>query len=245
MDNGYNPKVAVVGSTVVEVHNGGNSFGPMWYHVGHINADDTITWTPTYYPYENGYNPSVAAYGSTVVEVHNGGNSFGPMWYKLGQINANNTITWGPGYPYENGFNPSVAVSGSVQLVVVEVHNGQASEGPTWYKVGYVEPNNTIYWGPGYQYDYGWNPSVTHAYNNCGFQSMEVHNAGTSFGPMWYHPPSNGGHTLYNILWLPSQFFDNGFNPSVATSTYGVVQVHNGGTFEGPMWYSFTPSNCG
>src|ERR1051326_4094440 len=31
---GFNPKVAMSGSAVVEVHNGGGGAGPLWYRVG-------------------------------------------------------------------------------------------------------------------------------------------------------------------------------------------------------------------
>jgi hypothetical protein len=33
-DVGYNPSVATYGSELIEVHNGQNGAGAMWYHVG-------------------------------------------------------------------------------------------------------------------------------------------------------------------------------------------------------------------
>jgi hypothetical protein len=55
-DWGWDPSVAISGSTVVEVHNGNVTGGPMWYHVGLVLPGNQILWGPSY-QYDNGFNP--------------------------------------------------------------------------------------------------------------------------------------------------------------------------------------------
>jgi hypothetical protein len=68
-----------------EVHNGGGSAGPLWYHFTEWFGGSTIYWGNSE-QYDNGYNPSVALTIPYPVEVHNGTNAPGPMWYHKGLI---------------------------------------------------------------------------------------------------------------------------------------------------------------
>jgi hypothetical protein len=239
-DSGWNPNVALYGTTVVEVHNGSGTAGQMWYKVGQIQSNNTIAWGHSW-PYDSGWNPSVALYGTTVVEVHNGSGTAGPMWYKVGQVQSNNTITWGWSYRYDQGWNPSVAVAAvpGFGLTAVEVHNGSGTPGPMWYRVGQVQSNNTITWGWSYRYDQGWNPKVAFGlWNNL----LEVHNGGGTAGPMWYHWGWFTSRTTINFQ--GSVNYDWGYNPSVGSDPNWLaggynypVEVHNGGGSAGPEWY--------
>jgi len=147
-DIGWDPSVALAGSTVVEVHNNASGTpGSMWYHVGSLNSNSTISWGPPY-AYDNGWEPKVAAVvsngqddlsqlGSTplIFEVHNGQGNFGPMWYHLGLVESSSKINWGPPLEYDQGWNPSITwleMSDEQFLGAVEVHNGQAGFGPMW-----------------------------------------------------------------------------------------------------------------
>ena len=146
-DGGFNPSVAMYGTTVVEVHNGQATDGPMWYHVGQVSSATKITWGPSY-NYDGGWNPKVAFSGGLVVEVHNGQAADGPMWYHMGWVGSS-TINWGPSYNYDGGFNPSVAWAVPLDSglgTLVEVHNGQSTDGPMWYHVGSpsVTPAGTL-----------------------------------------------------------------------------------------------------
>jgi hypothetical protein len=239
-DQGWNPNVAVsAGLTVVEVHNGSGTAGPMWWKVGQISGN-TIAWGPSY-QYDSGWNPNVAVSGSTVVEVHNGSSVAGEMWYKVGQIQSNNTILWGHSWPYDWGWNPNVAVSGST---VVEVHNGGGAAGPLWYHVGQIT-GSTIAWGPSYEYaSYGFNPSIgiNSCLNNnnssCGINIIEVHNGSGVAGPMWYDVGFlSSGST---IQWQKGIEYDWGWNPKVAFGDGAYLfEVHNGAGAAGPMWYHY------
>jgi hypothetical protein len=240
-DTGFNPSVAISGTTVVEVHNGQGESGPMWYHVGQVYDSATITWGPSY-NYDTGYNPSVAISRSTVVEVHNGQGEAGDMWYHVGTISGT-MIEWGPAHNYDWGWNPSIAISGTT---VVEVHNGQGNYGPMWYHVGTVNIlpgrfslGKTITWGPAYCYDAGYNPSVALA----GSTAFEVHNGEDGAGPMWYDVGTISGT---KITWGPSNSYDWGYNPKIAAfvgSCYDgpptVIEVHNGSSYPGGMFYHY------
>jgi hypothetical protein len=43
-DTGFNPSVAVSGSTVVEVHNAANTAGPLWFRMGQVSGQTEIQW---------------------------------------------------------------------------------------------------------------------------------------------------------------------------------------------------------
>ena len=66
---------------------------------------------------------------------------------------------------------------------------------------------------------------------------IEVHNAQTGVGPLWY---STGTVNVAakTIKWGTSIKYDNGFNPSIAASRTGLIEVHNGGSGAAvPLWY--------
>jgi hypothetical protein len=71
----------------MEVHNGSDALGHLWYHFGSWNGGTTLDMGGSY-EYDSGWNPSVAAADlpGWAVEVHNGSGSAGPMWYHLGPI---------------------------------------------------------------------------------------------------------------------------------------------------------------
>jgi hypothetical protein len=271
-DVGYNPSVAVAApcvvlpssqcgaTTVVEVHNGQDGFGEMWYHVGTVSGSQ-ITWSPAY-SYDVGYNPSVALTSCATtsnpdcliaVEVHNGQEGFGQMWYHVGTVNGSQ-VDWSPAYSYDVGFNPSVAIQacaafGAIDctgngMMLVEVHNGQAEAGPMWYHVGTWTSGSTITWGPYTNYDWGWNPKVALYNDGCQNGSMsvdldlitEVHNGNDTLGDMWFNggffEPAGG-----TSIEFTHAEYDRGWNPSVAGAGEYAVEVHNGKATDGAMYY--------
>lgn len=234
-DQGWNPSVAVSDRTVVEVHNGTGSAGPLWYRVGKVNGS-TVAWNDSH-QYDNGFNPTVAFNGTTVVEVHNGGEFAGPLWYRVGEVSGS-TITWNDSHQYDNGSNPSVALAGDV---VVEVHNGGDGAGPLWYRMGKLN-GATIAWTDSHQYDNGFNPSVGAVrclnvdLSSCGTNIFEVHNGGNGAGPLWYRfGNSTNGST---INWQNSVHYDWGQDPKISFSAGAyLLEVHNGQNGAGPLWY--------
>jgi hypothetical protein len=251
---GFNPSVALYGTTVVEVHNGSGVTGPMWYRVGQLNlAARTISWGPSYNYDASGTNPTVAitscatasnpTCGLIAVEVHNGSGVAGPMWYRVGVVNPDTrTISWGDSHKYDDfGMNPSLGVQPcytstnggqSCGITVVEVHNGSQGFGLMWYRVGNLSGGTEINWGDSYPCDSGWNPKVT----LWGSTLIEVHNGTRDTGPMWFHTGSFYGGTT--VTWDPShQYFPSGYNPSVALNGFVGVGVFNGSATAGPMGY--------
>ena len=126
-------------------------------------------------------------------------------------------IGWGPSYPYDLGMNPSVGISETqTGTALVEVHNGQSSAGPLWYRVGQSTASG-VNWGPSDQYDIGYNPSIAMA----GLTVVEVHNGQGGAGPLWYRVGYVSGTT---IIWGSSHPYDTGFNPSMVMSV-NVVEI--------------------
>jgi hypothetical protein len=237
--SGENPAVALSGTNVVEVHNLSDGVGALAYTVGTLNASNgTITWGSTL-SFDNGYNPTIAIVGTTVIEVHNSQTGVGPLWYSTGTVNvAAKTINWGTSIKYDNGFNPSVAMSGTQ---VIEVHNGGSGAAvPLWYRIG-TRKGLKVTWQNSVEYfTSGANPAV--AYN--GEAVLEVHNVG--FGgvsPLWYDTA-----TLLNgsLTWDHNNSYDNGFNPAVSLPTNRTVgvEVHNGNSGEGALWYRIATVTC-
>jgi hypothetical protein len=237
--SGENPAVAISGKNVIEVHNSADGVGPLEYAVGILNpSNDTIAWGATR-QFDNGYNPTVAIVGTTVIEVHNAQTGVGPLWYSTGTLNAGAfSVNWGTSKQYDIGFNPSVAVSGTG---VIEVHNGGSGTSvPLWYRLG-TRKGVKIIWQNSVQYARsGSNPAV--GYN--GEAVFEVHNQ--DFGgvsPMWYN---TANLSAGSITWDDTNSFDNGFNPAVTLPTKSAlgVEVHNGTSGEGALWYRIFSVTC-
>jgi hypothetical protein len=165
-----NPSIAAVGNTVVEVHNGGDTAGPLWYRTGKVNSDGTFTWSAQSHEYDSfGFNPSVSVRicytgnflnnpttgisvaetcGLDVLEVHNGGNSVGQLWFRYGHSDDGVTINWQLSYPYDVGWNPKVSWftypdpgTSNIVTALFEVHSAQAGgDGPLLYNTGSSNP---------------------------------------------------------------------------------------------------------
>src|ERR1700723_2587638 len=158
LDDGFAPRIAASGTTVVQVHQATNGSGPLWYRTAQLGPNGTIQWFGTgSVEYDSGSAPSVAASGTTAVEVHQGDS--GSLWYHSGQIQLDGTVRWRASLQMDDGFAPSVAASGTT---VVQVHQATNAEGPLWYRTGRIGHNGTIHWnGSGsVKYDDGFAPSV-------------------------------------------------------------------------------------
>jgi hypothetical protein len=73
LDDGFAPRVAASGTTVVQVHQATSAEGPLSYRTAHLGPNGTIQWFGSgSLQYDNGFAPSVAVTGTDVVEVHQG-----------------------------------------------------------------------------------------------------------------------------------------------------------------------------
>jgi hypothetical protein len=126
-DNGEAPSVAMAatshGQMVVEVHQGGDGFGPLWYRTGRLalnSSGPTVQWNNSA-QYDSGSRPSVALYGDRVIEVHQGSPYAGPLWYRTGVINGTGIVWDQTGHQYDSGFMPAVAFD-PVSIQGYELH---------------------------------------------------------------------------------------------------------------------------
>jgi hypothetical protein len=219
--------------------------------------------------YDVGVSPSVAlveqgivGITGAVVEVHQGGQRDGAaLWSHVALYNPppiENTLTFTDALEYDTGYNASVAADpnrffGSIPSMtdlVVEVHQAGAGISDLWYHVGtltfccatmYTNYNEvSLTWGPSYQFDYGYLPSVT----VCGGEAVEVHEGNP--GSLWYSVGTVSGNT---ISWTTSKKYDNGYAPFVTcedqSSPPRVVEVHqatNPAAGESTaLWYHIAP----
>ena len=103
LDDGFAPRMAASGTTVVQVHQATNGSGPLWYRTAQLGPNGTIQWFGSgSLEYDNGSAPSVAASGTTAVEVHQG--DAGSIWYRSGQIQLDGTIKWSGSIQMDDGF---------------------------------------------------------------------------------------------------------------------------------------------
>jgi len=187
-DNGLHPAVATLLGNIVEVHQGQNGVGQLWYRTAVKPAatgapGQDFRWYGSH-PYDTGVNPSVAMTtsdsGDVIVEVHQGQDGVGPLWYRTGILSSNGDyITWNASHQYDTGINPSVTVSGTT---VLEVHQGQDGVGPLWYRTGRIQGVGII-WNASFQYDNGAAPSVA-TEHSFGY---DIHQASaTGPTPLWW-----------------------------------------------------------
>jgi hypothetical protein len=276
-----NPALAIANSTVVEVHQGSNGVGPLWYRVGTITTFplttyQVIAWSDSH-QYDNGAFPAVAVNGTRVVEAHEGGN--GRLWYRTGQIQSTSgglTIAWNNSIQYGNGFHPAVFLLSDADAsttTVAEVHQtADGVVGALVYRGGTVHDYYSVPDG-GY---IAWAAPTNHNYT-CGVGSNGQYDIGTKpavaitgwddpstvsepFTLAEYHQETDGvGWLVLDLgpIWSVKDggrmdgpcSLDNqttiGVHPSIAvmpafSCSFVLVEVHQGQTGVGPLWYSAT-----
>jgi hypothetical protein len=227
-DNGAAPAVAIDGNTVVEVHQGGEGFGPLWYRVGTV-AGSQINWSNSYQYDDAGVDPAVAIDGNTVVEVH-GGNA-GSLWSRVGTLNGPK-INWSDSYQYDVGSLAAVATIGNT---VIEVH--QESYGavtPLWYRAGPVT-GSQVNFSDSFEIPQttGARPALA-TYGNTVIEVQQTEWF-DQVGPLCslLGTVNEAGH----ISWSDSQRYDTGIAPAVAIDGNTVIEVHQGGIVSASLWY--------
>jgi hypothetical protein len=232
-DTGYDPSVAVNGDgQVVEVHNGVQGAGPLWYHVGQATVlpkGPQFSWYPNGHSYDTGFNPAVALWSNFAIEVHMGTTGVAPLWYRIGNV-VNDTIDWyGGSQNYDQGgSNPQIAVAYLKDTyAVVEVHNGGSGLGELWYRTGTLDFINSvapvIHWNQSEPFETsGLNPSV--ALFGDGTVVVVDNETGTPGGPLRYRigyvTVASGDYPApLNpvITFEPSVTYGTGWNPKIAS----------------------------
>jgi hypothetical protein len=201
---------------------------------------------------------------SAVIDVHQGGQDNGAALWSHVAVYASNPYGSAPigvplnftdGVEYDIGYNATVAADPDAEdfspggvltpmgsmTTVVEVHQAAAGISNLWYHVGYVyvTPSGvpTLDWGPSYQFDGGYLPSVA----VCNGVAIEVHEG--SPGSLWYSVGKVSGNS---ISWSGSSKYDNGYAPSISCGITGyVVEVHQATSpaigQSSALWYRVAP----
>ena len=79
---------------LMEVHRSNHDDHNLWYNLGKIKDDSTITWCPMgdYRKYSSGTNPAVSLSGNTIFESHN--SSTNMLWCTIGYLDTNQRFTF-------------------------------------------------------------------------------------------------------------------------------------------------------
>jgi hypothetical protein len=255
------------GDFAVVGYNSGTTLGPLSYWTGFNPWNETsLNGSGSNTEYAVGAAPSVAMVNfsnyipySAVVDVHQGGQNNGAaLWSHVAVYPGapiGSTLTFSDGLEYDNGYNATVAADpnsfGSSPIgidyptsgytTVVEVHQAAAGISGLWYHVGTVTVTDTgvptLTWGPSYQFDSGYLPSVA----VCNAVVVEVHEGQP--GSLWSHVGTVSGNT---ISWGPAVHYDGGYAPSVSCGVNGyTIEVHQssnpaaGGS--SGLWYRVSP----
>ena len=154
----------------VEVHQGQNGYGPLWYRSGYVGALGNSAQVPGI----NGYNPTIAVLtdiafsgqpGHVVVAYQNQSGP-GEMSYVIGtwDYNSPNTVSWSSETNFvsntEQGYAPSITASITQQYVVCAYRNGTGS-GPIQYKTAHFSTSTIGTWTSQAATDNGLNPVIT------------------------------------------------------------------------------------
>jgi hypothetical protein len=248
-ENGFNPSVAISGSTAVVMYNAGAAAGPLHYRIGQVTGS-TIQWGDPQ-PHDPGLKVSIAMSGSLVVEVHSA-TTAAKLSSRVGRVTGS-TIKWGPPQEYDSGFHQAVALSGTT---VVEIHNSTgAAVGKLSYRVGTIDEGQLrIVWGGSTAFPELATSSlfdVSVAVSGSAVEAVIVVYNGPVVGdrrPLLYLVgeiiPQGATQT---ISWGNGNWIDSGSSPSVAAVVRGkdadgkevihAIEVHNETNAAGPLWY--------
>lgn len=120
-----------------------------------IVSNDQIYWGSGQVLGNTFYNPAICITrdGKTAVLIYEGNkegtntNTLVTLRYRVGSVDAvNKTISWGSDVPYDEGIYPSISINNHGHIITT--HNSWQSNSDFWYKVGQLNADNTVDWGP-------------------------------------------------------------------------------------------------
>ena len=153
LNSGYSASVSLHPKKNIAIKvNDSNYGGNLYYSVGKINKEERDTnWSdPTYY--QTGKDPSIALTEVEeqlyAIETHY--SRWGRYcYYMVGKVNQDNrTIEWSPEYYLCSGSRPRVCANSSNTVIFIKERAWGMSYGLK-YRIGKVNANKTIGWGPG------------------------------------------------------------------------------------------------
>jgi hypothetical protein len=164
------------------------------------------------------------------------------------------TISWQvTGHSISTGYLPKLASDGIQNVVTIDENGTGLSQ--LQDEIGSLM-TTSVAWAGGTEFLYDppqTSPQVGHAPSIAlGYDSVdnydtgiEVHQGGQDDdGALWYQIGSNAPPSFSKIEWSVANWYDTGYNPTVAADLNGhsktsttVVEVHQAGVNEGALWY--------
>jgi hypothetical protein len=253
---GINPTVAVSeGGVVAEAHGeagpGNAEDGNIVTTIGIVN-NNQISWGSGQVLGKTFYNPAICITrdGKTAVLVYEGNkytnNNEVTLRYRVGKVDAvNKTISWGPDAAYDGGIAASISINNRGHIITV--HSSWQNNTSLWYKVGQLNADNTVNWGPTVSFNLGERGASVSIGDDDG--------SGTGSSLFLVYPGRQGN----GALWLSTGNLPTGSTTAQwpYTAQYGsastwvkpactyafnrsVVEVHDSGTvLSRKLWYGF------
>jgi hypothetical protein len=238
---GGRPKVAIMGNTVVEMHDTECFVGfcILEYRVGELNAETkSVQWgKPT--QYAGGSAPSIFLNNNVLFEANSkyhcelpeGGDidevyCYSTLIFRMGMVdNENKTIQWF--YVNNSDFwGDYSSITVQDDTIVAVFKGGGEHNKSLYYRVGKIL-GDSINWGPdkwAKWYDEGTRPSLAMVGNTL----IEMHSS-PYFNRLWYHIGTlNADNT---ITWGASIIHDRGLYPSIAMDQNSILEVHQSDYF--------------
>ena len=230
-DSGSQPRIAIndkggvmeIGE-VLEIHVGADTSEDLWYDLGFLETDYSVTWDK-HKEFGGTYTrPAISLNDNGYAVALEGDNDL-TLRYRVGKTDADKI--WGPAKTYaEEGLNPAVALNNNG--VVVEV---EESSNKLYYRVGKLDGDNMKITGLDnpIELDEGNKPSIT--INDGGVVILayehKIHTPMETFDVLRYSIGQLQPDDT-TIVWQPySEYDDSGVNPSVAINDSGVVAQIN------------------
>jgi hypothetical protein len=168
------------------------------------------------------------------------------LWYRVGNVDAvNKTISWGPAVAYDTGIYPSISINNLGHIITV--HSSWQSNTALWYKVGQLNSDNTVAWGPTVSFNAGEiGASVSigdDPGDGTGSALIMVYPSRLDNGALWVCLGNlDTGST--NADWVISTQYGHSSEDVMPACSYAfnqsAVEVHDGNALFGwKLWYGF------
>lgn len=187
---------------------------------------------------DDGMEPTVAMNNNNfVVQVHKSQDQE-TLWSRPGKVNPNNTVSWLQASSYlDKGRDPAVTMNDKGQII--EIHRGDSSYN-LWYHCGlFNAESGSIGWGPATKMGYskGVTPSVSLCNKTSGNATFFVMvHRGDDSSNLYYRCGTY--HSDNTLQWTAEQYYDRGYDPSIAMNDNGfIVEVHKGDDSDN-LWYN-------
>ena len=156
---GIDPSVAVSeGGVVAEAHaepgpGTEDGDGNIITTIGIVNNNE-ISWGSGQVLGKTFYRPAICITrdGKTAVLIYEGNkmgtnNNEVTLRYRVGSVDAvNKTVSWGSDAAYDEGVFASISINNRGHIITV--HSSWQANTALWYKVGQLNADNTVNWGP-------------------------------------------------------------------------------------------------